>query len=71
MIVLSRKPGEAICIADDIRIVVLKTSAGRITLGIEAPQDVRVLREEIREPKSHASCNADQGDHSLILMQSG
>ena len=71
MIVLSRKPGEAILIADDIRIVVLKTSSGRISLGIEAPADVRVLREEIRELKSHASCDTDQGDHSLILMQSG
>ena len=71
MVVLSRKPGEAIRIADDIRIVVLKSSSGRITLGIEAPPNVRVLREEIRELKSHASCDANQDNHSLILMHSG
>jgi carbon storage regulator len=63
MIVISRKPGEAICIADDIRIVVLKASSGRITRGIEAPQDVRVLREEIREPKNYAVTEATTGDN--------
>ena len=47
MQVLSRKPGETIVIGDGIRVVVLETASGRARLGIEAPPDVRVDREEI------------------------
>jgi sRNA-binding carbon storage regulator CsrA len=34
-------------VAGDVRIVVLKTRCGRVSIGIEAPQDVRVLRGEL------------------------
>lgn len=65
MIVLSRKPTEVIRIADDVRIVVFRTGSGRVSLGIEAPQNVRVVREEIWERSSHAATtDANQGcDH--------
>lgn len=47
MLVLSRKDREVILIGDNIRIVVLSTSAGRTRLGIEAPRDVLVIRGEL------------------------
>lgn len=47
MLVLSRRPGEAIQIGDDVKVHVLKLPNGRVQLGIEAPRDVRVLRTEL------------------------
>ena len=49
MLVLSRKQGEQLQIGDDITITVLEVHHGRIRIGIDAPQDVRVLRRELCE----------------------
>ncbi|MCH8901809.1 MAG: carbon storage regulator [Chloroflexi bacterium] len=47
MLILSRKLMESIRIGDDIVIHVLSVSAGRVKLGIEAPTDVSIVREEL------------------------
>ena len=47
MLVLSRKVGEAVVIAGGIVVRVLDAGGGRIRLGVEAPEEVLVLREEI------------------------
>lgn len=48
MLVLSRKIGERLVIGDNITIVVNRIAGNRVTLGIEAPSDVRVVRGELR-----------------------
>lgn len=47
MLILSRKISEAICVGKDIRVTVVSIGAGRVKLGVEAPQNVTVDREEI------------------------
>jgi carbon storage regulator len=47
MLVLSRKNGESIRIGEEIEITVVGIEGNRIRLGIQAPQDVRVLRAEL------------------------
>ncbi len=47
MLVLSRKLGEKIVIGDNIVITVVKIDRNQIRVGIEAPHDVPVYREEI------------------------
>lgn len=47
MLVLSRKHGESIRIHDEIVITVVQLSRGRVQLGIEAPPDVPIHREEV------------------------
>lgn len=47
MLVLGRKIGEKIKIGDDITISVLKHNSDHIRIGIEAPRNVPVHREEI------------------------
>jgi carbon storage regulator len=48
MLVLSRKVGESIFISESIRVTVVQAAKnGRIRLGIEAPPEVKVLREEL------------------------
>jgi len=47
MLVLSRKLGEKICIGNNICITVVDIDRGKIRLGIEAPRDVPVFRQEL------------------------
>ena len=47
MLVLTRKPNEAITIGDDVRIEVLSVAGQYIKIGVTAPRHIRVLREEI------------------------
>ncbi len=47
MLVLTRKPGEKIHIGNDIVLTVLEVQGTRVRLGIDAPDDVRVLRAEL------------------------
>jgi carbon storage regulator len=46
MLVLSRKEGQRIHIGSDVVVTVLTNRRGQVRLGIEAPRDVVVLREE-------------------------
>lgn len=47
MLVLSRKPGERLIIGDDVVLVINKIAGNRVTIAIEAPRDVRVVRGEL------------------------
>lgn len=47
MLVLSRRLGETLIIGDDIKITVLGISGNQVRLGIAAPKDVSVHREEV------------------------
>lgn len=49
MLILLRGIGETITVGHDIRITVLSIKGTQVRLGIEAPPDVRILREEIFE----------------------
>lgn len=50
MLVLTRKSGESILIGSDVRVRVLGASGSRVRLGIEAPDDVRIVREKADGP---------------------
>ena len=47
MLILGRRPGDAILIDGGIRVVVLAVEGGSVRLGIEAPDSVGIVREEI------------------------
>lgn len=49
MLVLTRKVGESLIIGDRIRITVVKVYEGQVRLGVEAPPDVAVYREELMD----------------------
>ncbi|MGI8980212.1 MAG: carbon storage regulator [Pirellulaceae bacterium] len=48
MLVLSRKVGETIIIGDAIQLTVVAIHNNRVRLGVTAPLDISVLREELR-----------------------
>jgi carbon storage regulator len=47
MLVLSRKPGEKVVIGAGITITILESTRGRVRIGIEAPENVPILRGEL------------------------
>lgn len=47
MLVITRKGGEGLRIGEDVRITVVETSRDRVKIGIEAPNSVRIIREEL------------------------
>lgn len=51
MLVLTRKAAETIRIGDNIVVKVIKTGAGTVKIGIEAPAHIRVMRGELTEEK--------------------
>ncbi|MGM0489259.1 MAG: carbon storage regulator [Planctomycetota bacterium] len=49
MLVLSRKVGERIVIGDNVTVTVVRISGGGVRLGIEAPAEMVVVRQELQE----------------------
>lgn len=59
MLVLSRKLGEKIMIGDDVEIVIVEIDRNKVRLGILAPRDVPVHRQEIYQQKMDERQRAD------------
>ena len=49
MLVLSRKVGQKLVINDNITLIVNRIAGNRVSIGIEAPDDVHILRGELRK----------------------
>ena len=47
MLILTRKIGEAIAVGDDVRIQIIDIKGKQVRLGIQAPSDTSVHREEV------------------------
>jgi carbon storage regulator len=62
MLVLSRKKYEAIVIRDDIVITVVEIRGDQVRLGIEAPKDVPVHRQEVYEAIKRENEQAESQD---------
>jgi len=48
MLVLSRKLGERIVVGDNVEIVINRITGNRVSIGIEAPDDVKIIRGELK-----------------------
>lgn len=64
MLVLTRKPGEGLIIGDNIKITVVTASDNSVKIGIEAPADVKILREELLQQISEQNTQALSWDLS-------
>lgn len=64
MLVLTRKLGESFMIDDSITVTVLQVGGGKVRIGVQAPPQIKVFREEIhacpRESHSIASDSQQQ-----------
>ena len=62
MLVLTRKTGEGIIIGDDIRITVVELKGGGVRIGIDAPREMKVHRQEVYERSKQENKEATQWD---------
>jgi len=60
MLILTRKKGESIAIGDNIQIQVLNVKGGQVRIGIDAPREIKVNREE---------CLKLSADHKHIVAE--
>ena len=68
MLVLTRKPGERIIIDDRITVTVLEVQGNRIRLGIEAPKEIPVMREELVGSVSGGGLKGTMGISSMPTL---
>lgn len=66
MLSLARREGQKIRIGEDIVVVVREIRGRQVKLGIEAPEHVRVLREEIYEDTAQA--NVEASDRATVAL---
>ena len=60
MLVLSRKPGQRIMIGDNVTVTVVRIGPNTVRLGIDAPREMNIVREELcgEPPVVNAALNA-------------
>ena len=58
MLVLTRRPGESIVVGENIVVTVIEIKGGQVRIGIDAPRDVDVYREEIYEQVKQENLSA-------------
>jgi carbon storage regulator len=59
MLILTRKQNESIVINDDIKVTILGTKGKDVKIGIEAPEDIEIWREEIYRQLEHSRNNKE------------
>jgi len=68
MLVLSRKKGQKLIINDNIEVTILETRGDTVKIGITAPKNVTVFREEIYEEIKKAN---EQSSQEVIMPDFG
>jgi carbon storage regulator len=66
MLVLTRKLGESIAIDDNIKIVVVQIKGKQVRLGIKAPKETKIHREEVYKAIQDQNVEASQADTNTI-----
>lgn len=66
MLILNRKKGETIVIGDNIRVTIADIQGDNVKIGIEASQDIVILREEIQEAIKTANRQASETPKGIV-----
>lgn len=62
MLILTRKQGESVAIGDEIQVTVVEIQGKQVKLGVKAPREVAVHRQEIYEKIQQENIRASQVD---------
>jgi carbon storage regulator len=68
MLVLSRKPGEKILIGDNVTVTIVRIGPNTVRLGIDAPRDMNIVREELCAPAGQIDDHGLTGHAALDPM---
>ncbi len=74
MLVITRKKDEAFYVGDNIRITVAEISKDRVRIGIDAPNDVKIVRNELYDTEHfnmQAAVNKPSADMLAKIMSGG
>ena len=71
MLVLSRKPGQAILIGDNIEIQIIEIQGEQIRIGINAPRDITFVRYELIDEVKQTNREAVVGSSHISLEDLG
>jgi carbon storage regulator len=66
MLILTRKVGESINVGDNIVIKVVESGRGSVRIGIEAPREITVLRQEVFESIQRENIKSAKGEKADI-----
>lgn len=61
MLILTRKRGESVLIGDNVSVTVLGVKGQQVRIGIDAPKEVEIHREEVVARKDDAESDGDNG----------
>jgi carbon storage regulator len=65
MLVLTRRINQSIMIGDDVEITVLAVSGEKVRIGIEAPQEVPVFRQEVYQRIAAENAESEWADREI------
>jgi carbon storage regulator CsrA len=69
MLILSRKLEEAIWLGDNIQIKIMGIEKGAVKIGIEAPSDITILRQELKEQVADVNKQSSSTHDQLSELQ--
>lgn len=72
MLVVTRKTDESLIIADNIEVTVLEISKDRVKLGVSAPRDIKIIRNELAETQeANIAASAAVSKDALAALLGG
>lgn len=74
MLVVTRKNGEGLLIGENVRVTVIETAKDRVKIGIDAPPDVKIIRNELFDTEKfnmQAALNKPAADLLSIIKAQG
>lgn len=68
MLILSRKEGEGVNIGDNISVKVVEINDGVVKLGFEAPEEIMILRDELKNDVKEANIKSNEQNSIELLL---
>ncbi len=69
MLILQRKIGQAIFIGNDIKITIQDISSDKVKIAIDAPKDIKIIRDELKNAEINNQEALSSSDKGLSILK--